>query len=233
MKEPVISTDSLDPDYTDSEETNLRKSPASRSPAKAATQSADQSSSLPNSRKVYISGKIHPDIRVPFREISLAPTKTMSGEIEVNEPVRVYDTSGPWGDPTVTVDAHQGLPALRRKWILARGDVEEINGRKVQPIDDGCLSEKHAVSGQSGSDAERRTSNVQRAATEMPVRLGLQVSGFRFRSEKAVRAKPGSAVTQLYYARRESLRRRWNSLRMRENKWEREANAEREQRANC
>ena len=99
MKEPVISTDSIDPDYTDSEETNLRKSPASGSPpAKAATQSADQSSSLPNSRKVYISGKIHPDIRVPLREISLAPTKSFNGELEPNEPVRVYDTSGPWGD---------------------------------------------------------------------------------------------------------------------------------------
>src|SRR5437016_8248645 len=55
--------------------------------------------SLPNSKKIYVSGKIHSDIRVPFREITLAPTKTMSGEIEVNEPVRVYDTSGPWGDP--------------------------------------------------------------------------------------------------------------------------------------
>ena len=53
------------------------------------------SSSLPNSKKVFVSGKLHPDLRVPFREISLAPTKTMSGEIEVNEPVRVYDTSGP------------------------------------------------------------------------------------------------------------------------------------------
>ena len=53
---------------------------------------------LPNSRKVYVAGKQHADLRVPFREISLAPTKTMSGEIEVNEPVRVYDTSGPWGD---------------------------------------------------------------------------------------------------------------------------------------
>ena len=186
MKEPVISTDSLDPDYTDSEETNLRKSPASRSPAKAATQSADQSSSLPNSRRVYISGKIHPDIRVPFREISLAPTKTMSGEIEVNEPVRVYDTSGPWGDPTVTVDAHQGLPALRRKWILARGDVEEINGRKVQPIDDGWLSEKHRTSASPARtpNAERRT---QRAATEMRQSgsdFRFQDSGFRL--EKTV-----------------------------------------------
>ena len=178
MKEPVISTDSLDPDYTDSEETNLRKSPASRSPAKAATQSADQSSSLPNSRKVYISGKIHPDIRVPFREISLAPTKTMSGEIEVNEPVRVYDTSGPWGDPTVTVDAHQGLPALRRKWILARGDVEEINGRKVQPIDDGWLSEKQGKVAKR-SNAERRTSNSRGRRRKCQSGSDSQVSGFR------------------------------------------------------
>src|SRR5438132_12875641 len=88
---------------------------------------------LPNSKKVYVSGKIHPDIRVPFREISLAPTKTMSGEIEMNEPVRVYDTSGPWGDPSasVTLDPVQGLPPLRRDWILKRADVEEIDGRKV------------------------------------------------------------------------------------------------------
>src|SRR6266496_2944252 len=68
---------------------------------------------LPNSRKVYVGGKIHPDIRVPFREISLAPTKSINGEIEVNEPVRVYDTSGPWGDPDFHGDVTQGLPALR------------------------------------------------------------------------------------------------------------------------
>src|SRR5437870_10585956 len=90
--------------------------------------------SLPNSHKIYVSGKLHPDIRVPFREISLAPTKTMSGEIEVNEPVRVYDTSGPWGDASVTLDPVQGLPALRRDWILKRADVDEIDGRKIQPI---------------------------------------------------------------------------------------------------
>ncbi len=57
---------------------------------------------LPNSRKVYVAGKLHPDIRVPFREISLAPTKTMNGEIEVNEPVRVYDTKS------------KGAPFVRR-----------------------------------------------------------------------------------------------------------------------
>ena len=86
---------------------------------------------LPNSRKVYVAGQLHPEISVPFREISLAPTKTMSGEIEVNEPVRVYDTSGPWGDADQHVDVTEGLPALRAKWIRDRGDVEEIEGRAV------------------------------------------------------------------------------------------------------
>jgi len=206
MKEPVISTDSLRPDYTDSEETNLRKSPASRSPAKAATQSADQSSSLPNSRKVYLSGKIQPDIRVPFREISLAPTKTMSGEIEVNEPVRVYDTSGPWGDPTVTVDAYQGLPALRRKWILARGDVEEYEGRIVQPIDDGFLSEKHAAIA-----AQRSTPNGEKGNAA-------KVSGFRFQGsgKKVLRGK-SHPVTQLWYARQGIITPEMEFIALREN----------------
>src|SRR5437667_9452115 len=101
--------------------------------------------SLPNSKKIYVAGKLHPDLRVPFREISLAPTKTMSGEIEVNEPVRVYDTSGPWGDSDFGGDVTQGLPPLRAKWIRNRGDVEEIDGRKIQTIDDGYLSVSHAA----------------------------------------------------------------------------------------
>ena len=100
---------------------------------------------LPNSKKVYVSGTLQKEIRVPFRQISLSPTKTMIGEIEVNEPVRVYDTSGPWGDPDFHGDVTQGLPPLRAQWIRERGDVEEINGREVQPIDDGFLSEKHAA----------------------------------------------------------------------------------------
>src|SRR6266436_8260071 len=116
--------------------------------------------SLPNSRKVYVSGKLHPDIRVPFREINLAPTKTMSGEMEVNEPVRVYDTSGPWGEPNFHGDVEQGLPPLRESWILQRGDVEKIEGRAVTPIDDGYLSEKHAA---LAAERKRSTSNAQRS----------------------------------------------------------------------
>src|SRR6267143_2317864 len=103
-------------------------------PSKSAT-SAVSSDQLPNSKKIYVSGTIHPNIRVPFREISLAPAKTMSGEIEVNEPVRVYDTSGPWGDDDVDLDVTRGLPPLRAKWIRDRGDVEEIDGRAVRPQD--------------------------------------------------------------------------------------------------
>src|SRR6266480_3221634 len=131
--------------------------------SKSAT-SAVSSDQLPNSKKIYVTGKIHPDIRVPFREINLAPTKTMSGEIEVNEPIRVYDTSGPWGDPSasVTLDPVQGLPALRRDWILNRGDVEEIEGRAVTPIDDGYLSDAHAAHASS----KRPTSNAQRPTSK-------------------------------------------------------------------
>src|SRR2546429_4496703 len=113
--------------------------------------------SLPNSRKVYVAGKLHPDLRVPFREITLAPTKSLNGEIEVNEPVRVYDTSGPWGDPDFRGDVSQGLPPLRAKWTRERGDVEEIEGRAVKPIDDGWLSEGHARSAQQ----KHRTPNAQ------------------------------------------------------------------------
>src|ERR1700724_4852567 len=112
--------------------------------AKKENKEAHAETPLPNSRKVYVGGKVHVDLRVPFREISLAPTKTMSGEIEVNEPVRVYDTSGLWGDSSVTLDPVQGLPPSRRDWILKRDDVEPYDGRDVKPIDDGWLSEKHA-----------------------------------------------------------------------------------------
>src|SRR5438034_11716057 len=115
----------------------------------AATAVGDRGYNFPNSRKVYVPGKLHADLRIPFREISLATTKSMNGEIEVNEPVRVYDTSGPWGDtasPARTVDVAQGLPQLRAKWIRARTDVEEIERRVVRPIDDGYLSVAHAES---------------------------------------------------------------------------------------
>src|SRR5438046_10700620 len=95
--------------------------------------------SLPNSRRIYVKGELHPEIHVPFREISLAPPKSINGDIEVNEPVRVYDTSGPWGDPDFHGDVEQGLPALPATSIRDRADVTGCEGRKVQHDDDARL----------------------------------------------------------------------------------------------
>ena len=151
---------------------------------------------LPNSRKVYVSGELHPEIKVPFREISVAPTKTMNGEIEINEPVRVYDTSGPWGDPDVDLDVTRGLPPLRAKWIRDRGDVEEIEGRVVRPQDNGYLSEKHSAE-RNGQGSEVR---FQRSAKNKPLR-----------------AKPGKCVTQLWYARQGIITPEMEFIAIREN----------------
>ena len=78
---------------------------------------------LPNCAKVYVSGEVHPTVRVPFRQIELSPTKSFNGRVETNSPFRVYDCSGPWGDPNFHGEVERGLPTLRRDWILARGDV--------------------------------------------------------------------------------------------------------------
>jgi phosphomethylpyrimidine synthase len=94
---------------------------------------------LPNSRRIYVNGK-QPGVRVPFREISQNPTRNFKNSLEENAPVRVYDTSGAWGDPSNNGDVREGLPTLRRHWILERGDVEEYQGRETQPIDDGYLT---------------------------------------------------------------------------------------------
>lgn len=92
------------------------------------TASVDKGTTEPfaNSRKVYVTGS-RPDIRVPFREISLSDTPSQFGA-EKNPPVMVYDTSGPYTDPDVSIDIRNGLPALRTPWIMERGDVEELDG---------------------------------------------------------------------------------------------------------
>jgi phosphomethylpyrimidine synthase len=77
------------------------------------------------SRKVYLPGVLHPDLRVPMREIT--QTATREGDRLVpNPPVMVYDTSGPYTDAAVTIDVRKGLAPLRDEWIRARGDVEEL-----------------------------------------------------------------------------------------------------------
>ena len=82
---------------------------------------------FPNSARVYVEGSSS-DIRVPMREVRLNVTRGMNGSIEENPPVRIYDSSGPWGDPKTSCSVHDGLPALRREWITSRGDVEEYEG---------------------------------------------------------------------------------------------------------
>jgi phosphomethylpyrimidine synthase len=152
---------------------------------------------LPNSKRIYSSGALHKDIRVPFREITLAATKSLSGEMEANESVRVYDTSGPWGDPSVTLDPVQGLPALRREWILKRNDVEPIEGRAVRPIDDGFLSETHRRSGGATSPKALSTNDNARGDRVPPSSGNLL---FKRAHRNVLRAK-SHPVTQLWYAR--------------------------------
>ncbi|SCV44317.1 Hydroxymethylpyrimidine phosphate synthase ThiC [Bacillus subtilis] len=92
-------------------------------------------SNFSGSKKVYVEGSSS-DIQVPMREIALSPTTGSFGE-EENAPVRVYDTSGPYTDPDVTINIQEGLKPLRQKWITERNDVEEYEGRTIKPEDNG------------------------------------------------------------------------------------------------
>src|SRR5882724_8949428 len=103
------------------------------------TASISNDQPLPNSRRIYVEGK-QPGVRVPFREIAQNQTRNFSGSLEENPPVRVYDTSGPWGDSSINGDVREGLSPLRGSWIFARGNVEEYEGRELKPIDDGYLT---------------------------------------------------------------------------------------------
>ena len=87
---------------------------------------------FPGSRRVYLPGS-RPDLRVPMREITLTPTRLSDGTEVPNDPVRVYDTAGAWGDPAFHGDSTKGVPALRAAWIAERGDTEPIAGRTVLP----------------------------------------------------------------------------------------------------
>jgi len=127
-------------------------------------------SAFPGSRKAYLDGP-QPGLRVPVREIALSPTSGRFGE-EENGPIHLYDTSGPYTDPTAAIDIRKGLAALRRGWILDRADSEEYGGRDPQPADDGLPHNGRA---------------------NMEVFPGLR--------RRPLRAKPGRNVTQLHYAR--------------------------------
>ncbi len=183
------------------------------------TEAPDVDKPLPNSRKVYVDGQIHPAVRVPFREIALAPTKSMDGKIEVNEPMRVYDTSGPWGDPGILLDVKQGLSAMRTLWIRDRGDVEEYDGRKIQPIDDGYLSEKHAAIAAKRPTSASPARTAQHSTSNLEDPNGSSKSEIRNPkfSRKPLRASAGHPVTQLYYARRGIITPEMEFVAVREN----------------
>ena len=82
---------------------------------------------LPGSEKIYVKGELF-DIEVPMRRINLSPTVDTDGTKVENEPVVVYDTSGPYTDPNYQVDLHKGLPKIRERWIEERGDTEKLPG---------------------------------------------------------------------------------------------------------
>ncbi|MGG3643501.1 phosphomethylpyrimidine synthase ThiC [Bacillus gobiensis] len=92
-------------------------------------------SSFSGSKKVYVEGS-RQDIQVPMREIELSRTTGSFGE-QANAPVRVYDTSGPYTDKNQHINIQEGLKPLRSNWISERDDVEEYEGRKVKPEDNG------------------------------------------------------------------------------------------------
>ena len=134
---------------------------------------------LPSSRKVYVQGTLHPEVAVAMREIDL------SG----NEPsLRVYDPSGPYTDPNVKTDIRTGLNPLRHKWIVGRGDVEQIGGRPTKPEDNGLK---------------------QGEASVVPM--------FDRAGRKPLRAKPGKNVSQLAYARAGIITQEMEYVAIREN----------------
>jgi len=160
---------------------------------------SDSLKPFPASTKIHVPGKIHPDVRVPLREIELADSTHPNGRVEKNEPIRVYDCSGPWGDPSFNGNVEEGLPALRRDWILGRGDVEEYEGRYVKPEDNGYLSDEHAARFNENKEAKNRLK-------EYP---GLK--------RNPLKASKGHAVTQMYYARQGIITPEMEFIAIREN----------------
>ena len=153
-------------------------------------------SKLPNSRRIYIDGK-QPGVRVPLREVDQNPTRSFDNSLEENPPVRVYDTSGPYGDPSVDCDVREGLPARRREWIISRGDVEEYQGRELQPIDDGYLT----------FDAANHARQKEKGRLE----------DFPALRRTPLRAKQGRCVTQMHYAKRGIITPEMEFIAIREN----------------
>lgn len=152
---------------------------------------------LPNSKRVYVKGKIFEDIKVPFREISMAETRLHDGTMESNGTIKVYDTSGNWGDENVKCNPTEGLPAIRLKWIKDRNDVEEYEGRNILPIDNGYMTEEELKSADANKNGKLE-----------------YYPGLR---RKPLKAKSGAAVSQIYYAKKGIITPEMEYIAIREN----------------
>jgi len=143
---------------------------------------------FPASTKSYLSGALHPQLRVPVRDIALTN----------GEQVSVYDTSGPYTDPAVQIDVRQGLPSVRAAWIEARGDSEYYVGRQRVALDDGGKrGEEDARVAQLRAEAAALQRQPRRAKS------GQNVTQMHY-------AKRGIITPEMeYVALRENGRREW------------------------
>jgi len=157
----------------------------------------DKTSPFPKSARIYVPGS-RPDVRVPMREIILAPSRRPDGTLTPNDPFRVYDTSGPWGDTSFHHDVELGLPAIRLPWVLERNDIEAVPGRELKPEDDGYLSWKHAETAQRATSRNRL---VQ----------------FDRGNRQVYKGKPGQRPTQLAYAKQGIITPEMEYIAIREN----------------
>lgn len=152
----------------------------------------------PNSKKVYVNGILHPDIKVPFREITLSPSTTINGNGNRNgnghqkendeSSILVYDTSGPYTDPRAKIDIREGLKPIRLHWITGRKDVEFYNARTIMPKDDGYRDGENP-----------NTERFPKTRTQV------------------LRAKPGQNVTQMHYAKKGIITPEMEFIAIREN----------------
>jgi len=158
---------------------------------------------LPASRKIYVEtngntiNRNKQNLRVPFREIALSPSRNMKDELEENPSVRVYDTSGVWTDPELKCDVREGLPTLRRDWITAREDVEEYGGREILPQDNGYLTK-------GAEDIAK-------------IKESGKLEEFPGLKRAPLKAKTGKCVTQIHYARRGIITPEMEYVAIREN----------------
>ncbi len=142
---------------------------------------------FPNSKKIYVSGKIHPQLKVAMREISLSDTvDSLNGTHTKNEPVTVYDTSGPYTDPNKNIDIHQGIERIKESWVLDRGDVETL-------------------------DAFSSEYSNQRLNDKSLDHLRFSLL------KKPMRAKKGKNVSQMYYAKQGIITPEMEYVAIREN----------------